>query len=48
MTHATRPSGCLLSSILRIPRQAGQAFRRKADTDSDGIRTVIPIDPGQP
>ena len=33
---------------LRIPRQGGQAFRRKADTDFDGSRTVIPIDPGQP
>jgi hypothetical protein len=35
-------------SLLRIPKQGGQAFRRKVDTDSDGSRTVIPIDPGRP
>ncbi|MGH2891089.1 MAG: hypothetical protein ACRDNJ_15835, partial [Solirubrobacteraceae bacterium] len=34
--------------IVRNPRQGGQRFRRKADTGSEGIRTVIPIDPGQP
>ena len=33
---------------LRNPSQGGQLFRRKADTGSDGSRTVIPIDPGQP
>ena len=34
-------------SPLRIPSQGGQSFRRKGDTDSDGSRTVIPIDAGQ-
>jgi transposase len=34
--------------LVRIPSEGGQAFRRNADTDSDGSRTVIPIDPGQP
>ncbi len=33
---------------MRNPSQGGQSFRRKADTDSDGSRTVIPIDPGRP
>jgi transposase len=37
-----------INSIVRIPAEGGQRFRRKADTDSDGSRTVIPIDPGQP
>ena len=33
---------------VRNPSQGGQSFRRKADGDSEGRRTVIPIDPGQP
>ena len=37
-----------VKGVVRIPSQGGQSFRRKADTDSDGSRTVIPIDPGQP
>ncbi len=36
------------AQCVRNPSQGGQLFRRKADTDSDGSRTVIPIDPGQP
>ena len=33
---------------VRIPTEGGRRFQRKADTDSDGSRTMIPIDPGQP
>jgi hypothetical protein len=33
---------------VRNPRESGHGFRRKATTDSDPSRTVIPIDRGQP
>ena len=32
---------------MRIPSECGQLIQRKADTDSDASRTVIPIDAGQ-